>query len=258
MPVVLLMNLTVYPLLLLWTTAVVCLFPLAFLVWKIGTRWSTERIIRLFVWIYGRGWIAMNAPFVRFSRKGFETVINLQPAILVVNHLSFFDTYCMALMPFSNVAFAIRSWPFRMYWYTPFMRMARYLDVESLGWETASRHAREILARGGNVLFFPEGHRSRDGSVGRFYSGAFLLGLETGRPIVPMVISGTDVLLPPNRWWLRPARVRLEALPPMDPKGFSGPGAHIEMKRLIKKVIQNRLTEIRSLHEHTVEATHIR
>jgi len=242
-----LMNLTVYPFLILWTLSSIAMFPAAFLVWKAGTRWTAERIVRHFIWIYGRGWIAILSPFVRFGRKGLEAVKPLQPVILVVNHLSFFDTYCMALLPFHNVAFAIRSWPFRMYCYTPFMRLANYLNVEGLKWETASRLAREILERGGNTLFFPEGHRSRDGSLGRFYSGAFLLAMETGRPIVPMVISGTDTLLPPNRWWLKPARILLEALPPVDPKFFSGSGAHIDLKKAVKEAIHNRLMEIRSV-----------
>ncbi len=240
-----LMNLTVYPFLILWTVGTIAVFPAAFFIWKATTRWPTDRIVRLFIWIYGRGWIVMLAPFVRFHRKGFEAVKPLQPMILVVNHSSFFDTYCMALLPFYNVSFAIRSWPFRMYWYAPFMRMANYLDVEGLGWERASRRAREILDRGGNVLFFPEGHRSRNGRLGRFYSGAFLLAMETKRPVLPLVLSGTDVLLPPGRLALRPTRIRLEALSPLDPVLFSGPGAHIELKKAAKNAIAHRLRELR-------------
>jgi 1-acyl-sn-glycerol-3-phosphate acyltransferase len=240
------MNLMLYPLLILWTLATIAVFPAAFLLFKAGTRWSTERIVRLFIWIYGRGWIALMSPFVRFRREGLEQAKPLQPGILVVNHLSFFDTYCMALLPFSNVAFAIRSWPFRMYWYTPFMRMANYLDVEGWGWEAAARRAREILERGGNILFFPEGHRSRDGSLGRFYSGAFLLAIETGRPVLPRVITGTDRLLPPGRWWLQPTRICLEGLPPVDPAHFSGPTAHRELQRAVKDAIGTRLLELRS------------
>ncbi len=242
---VILMNLTVYPLLILWTLIGMALFSMAFPIWKTVTRWSSERIARLFIWIYGRVWIALFSPFVRFYRKGFEEAASCQPAILVVNHLSFFDTYCMALLPFHNVAFAIRSWPFRMYWYTPFMRLANYLDVESLGWRVTALRAGEILAQGGNVLFFPEGHRSPDGFLGRFHSGAFALAVETGRPVIPMVITGTDTLLPPGRWWLKPSKIRMEALSPVDPKSFSGPGAHLELKKAIRGAIQNRLLEIR-------------
>jgi len=241
-----LMTLTVYPLLSLWTLGCMAVFPAAFLLFKFGTRWSTERIVRFFIWIYGRGWIALVFPFVRFSRKGLEKAASIQPVILVVNHLSFFDTYCMALLPFYNVAFAIRSWPFRMYWYAPFMRMANYLDVETSGWNDASLQAKKILERGGNVLFFPEGHRSRNGALGRFYSGAFLLAVETGRPVIPLVISGTDVLLPPGRRRLHPARIRLEALPPVEPRRFSGPTAHIQLKKVVREAIGRRLAEIRT------------
>ena len=55
----------------------------------------------------------------------------------------------------------------------------------------------------------PEAHRSRNGKLGRFYSGAFKVAVETGVPVVPLCITGTDEMLPPGRWWLRPARVCL-------------------------------------------------
>lgn len=242
-----LMNLTVFPLILLWTVLGIILFPPGFAMWKIATRWDAYRIMRQFVWIYGRGWLLIMAPFVRFRRAGLEAVKVKRPCILVVNHYSFFDTYCMAMLPFSDVAFAIRAWPFKMFWYAPFMHLARYLNVEDLEWRKISEAATDILSKGGTVLFFPEGHRSRNRQLQRFYSGAFKLAVETGAKVVPLCLSGTDQLLPPGRWWLRPARVNLKALNPVDPKDFPGEGAH----RAISKVVRERMA--RSLAESTAE-----
>ena len=42
-----------------------------------------------------------------------------------------------------------------------------------------------------SVLIFPEGTRSKTGSLGPFKNGAFKLALLTGKPIVPIVIRGT-------------------------------------------------------------------
>lgn len=238
------MNLTVYPLVALWTLSGILLFPLSFGIWKVVTGWGAGRIMRHFVWIYGRGWIAIMSPFVRFSRQGLSRETP-GPCILVINHLSFFDTYCMALLPVFDIAFAVRAWPFRMIWYAYFMRLAEYLNVESGEWQEISRSAEGIFAGGGSVLFFPEGHRSRDGELQHFYSGAFRLAVETGRPVVPLCITGTETLLPPGRFWLRPATVTLRVLEPVDPADFPGPDGHARLRKEVKTLIAANLEQMR-------------
>ncbi len=228
------MSLVAYPLLALWTVAGVLAMPLWFGWLRWGRGWPPHRIVREAVWWYGRGWMATVRPFVTFATRGLGPGEIRGPAILVVNHLSFFDTYCMALLPVRDVVFAVRSWPFKMPWYAPFMRLAEYLDVEATPWEETAAACRKAFAEGSCVLFFPEGHRSRDGGLQRFFSGAFKLAVETGVPVVPLCIAGTEILLPPERFLLHPARVRLHALPPVDPRGFSGPSAHRELLRVVK------------------------
>ncbi|MBT8364241.1 MAG: 1-acyl-sn-glycerol-3-phosphate acyltransferase [Deltaproteobacteria bacterium] len=250
--VVPLMNLTVFPLILLWTALGIFLVPVGFVIWKITTRWDADKIMRQFVWIYGRGWLLIMAPFVRFKRVGAEAGKFKPPCILVANHFSFFDTFCMAILPFSDAAFAIRAWPFKMFWYAPFMHLARYINVESMDWRKISETTVDIISKGGALLFFPEDHRSRNRQLQRFYSGAFKLAIETGAKIVPLCLSGTDELLPPGRWWLRPARVTLKVLEPVDPKDFTGDGAH----RTMCKVVREGMA--RSLGEMTAETCNLR
>lgn len=250
-PWVVLMNLTAYPLMILWTVVGIGLFLPAFLVARVATGWDSSRVMRELVWLYGRGWMVSVFPFVRFRRQGFQGHGVRPPCIFVVNHLSFLDTYCMAALPFPDLVFAVRSWPFKMFWYAPFMRLAGYLDVESMSWEECAEACRKIFAEGGSVLFFPEGHRSRTGALQRFYSGAFRLAVETGVPVVPLCLAGTDVLLPPTRWWLHPARVQLRMLPPVDPGGFAGPSGHGELRKRVKRAMAGALDEMRAAAERT-------
>jgi 1-acyl-sn-glycerol-3-phosphate acyltransferase len=243
------MNIVAYPAMIAWTIAGIIFFPFGFVLWKVLTGWEGDRIMRHFVWIYGRGWLGIMLPFVRFRREGFtNNRLNL-PCIIVINHLSFFDTYCMGLLPVSNIAFTIRSWPFKMPWYAPFMRLANYLDLEAIGWDGTFEAGSRILSKGGSLLFFPEGHRSRDGQIQRFYSGPFKLAVETGASIVPLCITGTDRLLPPNRWWLLPARVCLRVLAPVSPKEFTGETAHVDLRRHVKNLMTENLKEMRKLQK---------
>jgi 1-acyl-sn-glycerol-3-phosphate acyltransferase len=59
----------------------------------------------------------------------------------------------------------------------------------------AFRAAKAILDRGGVVAILPEGTRSFDGVLAVPKPGVALLATRTGAPVVPVGISGTDVLL---------------------------------------------------------------
>lgn len=238
----LLLNLTFYPLMTLWVVLGLLASPLCLLIWKLCTGWDWGRIVRHLISIHGYGLIVIVSPFVRFERCGFETV--KRPCILVVNHLSFFDSYFMAALPFHDVIFAVGAWPFKMYWYTLFMRLANYLDVENSAWDEVIRTSQETFAKKGCVLFFPEGHRSKTGKLQPFYSGAFRLSTETGMPIVPLCISGTDTMLPPGRSFLHPARVRLTALPPVDPAAFPGSSGHVQMRKEVRAQMARALAKL--------------
>lgn len=68
--------------------------------------------------------------------------------------------------------------------------------------------AADLLRAGRVVIVYPEGTRSRDGSLSRFHSGAARLAAEAGVPLVPVAIEGTRDLLPAHGR-LRRARVKV-------------------------------------------------
>ena len=239
-----LMNLTMYPAIIVMTLALALTSWVWLLAVKIILRWRTDRIVRLFIYIYGRLWMLLVSPFVRFRVQVDEAAVAAGPAILVANHASFFDIYCTAALPFWNVAFVVRAWPFKMFWYAPFMRLAGYVNSEELDGAAFIAACRSILSQGGNVLVYPEGHRSKDGKLQRFHSGAFKLALETGAPVIPLCIAGTDQFLPPGTFVMQPARVALRALAPVNPGDFDGPAAHGRMRRRVKELMALNLQEM--------------
>ncbi len=243
----LLMNVWCYSLLLLWTVLGILVFPFAFGLCWLFLHWPADRVMRWLVWLYGRGWLLLMSPFVQFRRDQMEQIKFGKPCLFVVNHLSFFDTYCMSLLPVYDITFAVRSWPFQMFWYSGFMRLARYLDVEGCSWDETLSHCQRAFDAGGTVLFFPEGHRSRDGQLQRFHSGAFKVAINSGVPLIPLCIDGTDQLLPPGRKLLRPCRIRLRALEPIDSCEFGEKDGHIRLRKLVKGRMAAALDDMRSL-----------
>jgi len=229
---VVVMNGTVIPATIVMTALCICVFPLAFVLFRMGTTWNNALIMRKFVWYYGRIWQWIISPFVSLKLMDFDKKIPV-PSIIVVNHLSFFDTFFMNRLPISDVCFAVRAWPFKMPFYGPFMRIAKYLDVESKHWDSVLASGKKVLKKNGNILFFPEGHRSRNGNLSKFYSGAFKMAVETGVPVVPLCITGSDLFFPPSRGWFEPCHIKMKILPPVHPEPFNSHLPHCEMKKKI-------------------------
>ncbi len=231
------MNVWVAVLMFVETLVALAISPVLLVLWLLATRWPPAKIIRHFIWLYGRVWLWIVSPFVRLKVAGADRTRLAQPCIYVANHLSFFDIFFLSAMPVFDVVVCLRSWPFKLAWYAPFMRCAQYVDVERLAWDQIVSTIDQITREGRSILLFPQGHRSRDGRLGRFYSGAFKLAVQLHLPIVPVCIQGTDQMLPPGRRLMAPAEVRLECLQPIDSRAFSGGLAHIELRKHVKELM---------------------
>ena len=73
--------------------------------------------------------------------------------------------------------------------------------------------ARRILERGDVVVIFPEGTRTRPGALGAPKRGVGRLALETGAPVVPVALIGTEAIR--RGWRIRPHKVRIRAGRPL-------------------------------------------
>ena len=135
------------------------------------------------------------------------------PCVIVANHSSHADTAALiAALPARRqpaVAAAADYWfdgGFRA-------RICRVLCAafpvrRSGGGSADLAAAARLLAAGHDVIVFPEGTRSRDGTIGDFHGGAARLAAAAGAPLLPAGISGTRTLLPPGG----PARPRRAAV----------------------------------------------
>ena len=79
--------------------------------------------------------------------------------------------------------------------------------------EDAMTTARMVLERGGTVCIFPEGTRIRSGSLGTPKRGVGRLALQTGAPVLPVAVNGTERVR--RGWRIRPRKVRIRMGRPM-------------------------------------------
>jgi 1-acyl-sn-glycerol-3-phosphate acyltransferase len=105
------------------------------------------------------------------------------------------------------------------------MRLAGFVPVERSNRREDARasveKAAESLRRGTHMLIFAEGTRSRDGRLQAFKRGPFYLAMDTGAPIVPLAISGTEKMMRKGSVAITPSTARVQFLEPLWPKDFA-------------------------------------
>jgi len=114
------------------------------------------------------------------------------PAIIAPNHFSFLDHFFVAVFLRRKVHFMAKSQLFQR----PMQFVYRHGGVFPVRRgqkdEEAFKTAHAVLARGDIVVMYCEGGRSRSGELGEAKPGIGRLALESGAPVVPTAIAGSE------------------------------------------------------------------
>jgi 1-acyl-sn-glycerol-3-phosphate acyltransferase len=152
------------------------------------------------------------------------------PVILAGNHLSYADWLFVPLVLPRMVRFVakaeyftgtgLKGWAQRT-----FFSSTGNIPIDRSGAtaaEGALISAKGVLAEGGIFGIYPEGTRSHDGRLYRGKTGVARLALETGVPVVPVAVIGTDVIAPPGKKFGKVHRPVVKFGKPMDFSRYAG------------------------------------
>ncbi|MEV4541081.1 lysophospholipid acyltransferase family protein [Micromonospora echinaurantiaca] len=184
--------------------------------------------------------------------EGLHHVPDTGPVILASNHLSFSDSIFTPLITPRKVTFVakaeyftgkgIKGWLTRM-----FFVGTGTIPVDRSGGR-AARAALDtqlkVLRAGGIAGIYPEGTRSPDGRLYRGKTGVARLALESGAPVVPVVMLNLDEIQPPGKLIPKLKRVRIRFGAPLDFSRYRGLAGDRFVERAVTDEIMYELMEL--------------
>jgi 1-acyl-sn-glycerol-3-phosphate acyltransferase len=152
--------------------------------------------------------------YFRMQRVGREHLPRTGPLLLASNHRSFLDPFVIGTLVKRPVYYMAKRELFEKRWQAWILNALGAFPVDrGAGDGDAMATARAILERGDCVVLFPEGTRVRRGPLGEPRRGIGRLALETGAPVAPIAVIGTDQVR--RGWRIRPRKVRLRVGRPL-------------------------------------------
>ncbi len=170
----------------LWT-------PVVFVVFLLTAWWDDRRYFAGSTFRLGASILIALNPWWRCRIEGPVPDRSLEPFVGVSNHESMADILIIGTLPF-EMKWMSKASIFRIPFLGWMMRMAGDVLVDR-GQVHSRANAYEKTLKwiecGASVMIFPEGTRSKTSDMLPFRNGAFRLAVQTGRPIQPIVVSGT-------------------------------------------------------------------
>lgn len=184
--------------------------------------------------------------------EGRQHVPDRGPAIIASNHLAFLDSIFMPLVVKRRVTFVakaeyftgkgLRGWLVKM-----FFTGTGTIPVDRTGGRAAQAALEtqlRVLREGKLAGIYPEGTRSPDGRLYRGKTGVARLALESGAPVVPVVMLNADELQPPGKILPKIKRVKIRFGPPMDFSRYAGMAGDRFVERAVTDEIMYQLMEL--------------
>jgi 1-acyl-sn-glycerol-3-phosphate acyltransferase len=129
---------------------------------------------------------------------GVDNVPKSGPLVLAPNHFSQMDHFYTGLYLRRKIRFMAKSQLFGPPVLTYIYKHGGVFPVRRGHHdEEAFKTAYEILKQGGMLLVYAEGGRSRSGKLGEPKAGIGRIALESGAPVVPVAIHGSETV---RRW----------------------------------------------------------
>ncbi len=192
----------------------------------IGFPWTfiSGKIDLLYTMAMWGAWHGVRVAGVHVEVVGLDRLDAARTYIFMSNHASILDPPILVPLIPRRTSVLVKKELFRVPLLSRAMRMGSLVPVDRSNRESAVaslRAARTVLKAGINMTIFIEGTRSYDGRLLPFKKGPFYLAEESGVPIVPVTISGSQAVLPKNKVAVRPGTITVHFHAPVNPAAYA-------------------------------------
>ena len=149
---------------------------------------------------------------VKLKVTGLENLDKSQPCIYVSNHVSHMDVVAIARAIPIGLFYIGKKELKKIPVLGQYMYLIGHIFVDRKNREKAMismRKAATIIAAGKNVITFPEGTRSKDGKLGIFKRGTFIIAKEGTIDIMPIAVVNADKILLRDSFIIHPGTIEV-------------------------------------------------
>lgn len=157
-------------------------------------------------------------------RTTFISPLPEAPFLLVSNHQGNFDIPLIMAHVSSRVGFFAKAETRRLPLIGRWMEMIHCVFIDRGNPREAVKSIQEgveTLKKGYNLVLYPEGTRSIDGTLLPFKAGSLKMALKAGVPVIPVVIDGSINMMQKGSYIIRPADVHITIGNAIDPAEYA-------------------------------------
>jgi len=214
-----LLNMLQFAFTLLWTAGCI---SLALLVQAVTGR--RDIALRMAAWLWAPGLMVFTGG--RFEVEGDDAIDWSRPYLVVANHESVIDICALFRAVPVPMRFLLKEEMHRVPFVGRYARATGMLFItrdDRRSGPLLRRQAAALLAEGRTLCLFPEGTRSRDGTLGNFKAGSLQAAIDAGVQILPVALHGTGAVLPAEGFFrVRPGPIRASVGRPLDVRDADG------------------------------------
>ena len=161
---------------------------------------------------------------INVTVKGLSNLNRTGSCIYMPNHVSNFDIPVLQAYLPVQFKWLAKAELFKIPIFGYAMKRAGYISINRFDRKAAIQSlnkASEIIRNGTSVIIFPEGTRSQNQHVQSFKKGGFILAVDSGVPIIPVIIHGTWTIMQKKHILVRPGNVVLEIKKPINTSDYT-------------------------------------
>ena len=191
----------------------------------------------------------LRIPPCSVTAEGLEHVDPTRRYVVASNHLSTFDIPLLFRVLPVNGRFLAKKELYRIPIIGTAMKRIGIIKIDRQAGASSRQAINEgvqlAAERGYSLLVFPEGTRSTTGELLPFKKGAFRIAIDTGLPLLPVVLEGTDRISLRGGKVFYPGAAQVRILPPIETADMTNKDDLNDLLRTVEKDMQETYREMR-------------